>query len=558
MTTDDSRPNVLCFVMDQLRYDHVSPSGNSLVQTPNIQSLAASGISFERAYVNNPLCMPQRATLFTGRMPRDHGVRTNGIPLGDDVATLPAALSDAGYRTHAIGKLHLGLYTLPLEDIASLLHHGELSLSDFPDRFEPVLTAALEELAESELTLTELPDPEEYPEAAVLWDKGVAGEFPTPYHGLDSVEFTGGHTDGIFGEYKRWLAEARPDAFERLPRDHLDNTPGMTPQAFDWSLPADAHYNRWISDRARAFLRDRSDQADPFFLWCSFPDPHHPYAAPEPWGSMYDPDEVSLPTRRAGELDDLPPFYREVVENSDVELSGLHTNTDLNDDQIREIIATTYGMVSFVDHEIGRVMEALSEEGLDEDALVVFLSDHGDMMGDHWTIRKGPFHFEGLLRIPMIWRWPGTIPEGERTDGLASTVDFAPTVLDYCGVSNPSESDHFFPDDLIYEPPACQGQSLRRQIQGETEAVHDHVIVENDEDYLGLRVRSYITEEYKLTIYPGEEYGELFDLANDPEELHNRWDDPDYATVKNRLTAEVLSDYVLQDGAIPRRMSHIG
>ncbi len=122
---------------------------------------------------------------------------------------------------------------------------------------------------------------------------------------------------------------------------------------------------------------------DPFFLWCSFPDPHHPFAAPEPWGSRYDSADVTLPTRREGELDDLPPFYRESYADTDTQLSGFHGTSDLSDDELREQIAATYDMISFVDREVGRVLTALDEAGLREGTLIVFMSDHGDMMGDH-------------------------------------------------------------------------------------------------------------------------------------------------------------------------------
>src|SRR5262249_30604557 len=138
----------------------------------------------------------------------------------------------------------------------------------------------------------------------------------------------------------------------------------------------------------------------PFFLWCSFPDPHHPYACPLPWAEMYDPEDMPPPNRREGELDALPPFFREVYETGIApSLSGLRGPAKAWDPWIGHLAAMTYGMVSAVDHHLGRILEALAALGLREKTLVVFMSDHGDMMGDHWLVRKGPFHFEGLLRI---------------------------------------------------------------------------------------------------------------------------------------------------------------
>jgi arylsulfatase len=515
-----SAPNVLCFVLDQLRYDHLGCTGNETVETPTIDALADDGVVMDRAYVNNPLCMPARASLLTGLMPRDHGVRTNGIPLDRDATTLSGTLSEAGYRTYAAGKLHFHTYDTP-HDVDS---------------------------ADA--------DPAEFPEAKPLWESGRIESLSEPFYGFDEVDFTGGHVDWIFGEYVRWLEDERPSAAALLDRGHERNGARPAPDAFDWAIDEADHYNRWIADRTRSFLRERAEDDEPFFAWCSFPDPHHPFAAPDPWDDLYDPDDVSPPTRREGELDDLPPFYRDAFEDEETVLSGRHGSTDLTDAELREQIALTYGMVSFVDQEIGRVMETLAETGLREDTIVVFMSDHGDMMGDHWMVRKGPFHFEGLLRVPMIWSWPGEFPVGERTDGLAEAIDFAPTVLDCCGVAVPEGVDEPFLDERDGAPPALPGRSLRPQLAGERDAVREAVIVENDEDYLGLRPRSLITDRYKLTVYPGRSYGELFDLDADPEELHNRWDDPGYADAKADLYRQFVERYVEHEQGLPRRICH--
>lgn len=549
-----SRPNVVVIMADQLRFDHLGCTGNPTVRTPNVDALAETGVRCSRAYVNNPLCMPSRATIFSGLIPRNHGVRTNGVPLPEDVRTVPEAFRAAGYRTHATGKLHHHNYSLPLDHVVALIEDGELSLEDFPPAFRERIENARAELDPGELADISLPDPRAFPESSVMWKTDQISSLPEPYYGYETTDFVAAHGDGVYGQYRNWLEREHPDSFERLSRSHPDNESGLAPQSWRWSIPAEHHYNRWVADRARAFIRGTGD--NPFFLLCSFPDPHHPYAAPEPWASAYDPDEVSLPVRREGELEDLPPFYEAAYEG-DVELSGLLSAARMTDYELRETIAITYGMVSFVDQEVGRVLDTLDAEGLREDTLVLFLSDHGDMMGDHWMVRKGPFHFEGLLRIPMIWSWPGRLQAGSRTDGLVSTVDVAPTLYDFCGVPDPNTSPYALPSNL-HEPPAIQGTSLRPQLASDVEAVNEHVLVENDEDYLGLRVRTLVTDRYKLTVYPGEAYGELFDLEDDPDELHNRWDDPDYADVKRRLYRSFLEAYVRRDSGLPRRLSHAG
>ena len=174
------RPSFLCFITDQQRYDHWGGAGNRAILTPNIDRLAAEGVAFQRAYVANPLCMPARATLFTGRTPRGHGVRTNGIPLDRSVPTMTEGLRQAGYVTHAVGKVHL----TPFEA---------------PNGYD------VEEM-----------DPAERPECRQLWEAGLAKSVPRPYFGLERVEFAGGHGSWAWGDYVKWLNEVRPEGARLL------------------------------------------------------------------------------------------------------------------------------------------------------------------------------------------------------------------------------------------------------------------------------------------------------------------------------------------------------
>ena len=313
-----------------------------------------------------------------------------------------------------------------------------------------------------------------------------------------------------------------PDAPQKLhPENALECLDAD--QCYKMSISSELHYSHWIADRTIDFLTRAAEQKDqPFFLWCSFPDPHHPYAAPQPWCDLYDPLDIPLPNRRQGELDDLPCFYRIIYEEGAPLVSGLAGPAKMRDDQLQLIIAQTYGMISLVDFEIGRILRRLNDLGLAQNTLIVLLSDHGDMMGDHWMIRKGPFHFEGLLRIPFIWNWPGRIRQGARVESITGQIDFAPTILDFCGVPIPEGQIPCEPEALLMRAP-WPGRSLRRVIEGKEEKVRDAIIVENDEDYLGLKVRTMVSEDYKITIYPGHEFGEIFDLKEDPLELNNLW-----------------------------------
>lgn len=168
--------------------------------------------------------------------------------------------------------------------------------------------------------------------------------------------------------------------------------------------------------------------------------------------------------------------------------------------------------------------------------------------------------------------------EGVTSDGLFSSVDFFPTLLDFCGVSYPEDQAQIAHDanpakdgaslfevdinksgnlQAYFEAPSVlPGHSIKQQLTGDTDNVRDWVIIENDEDYLGLKIRTYVNERYKMTVYPGEGYGELFDLHQDPQELHNCWDDPDYQSIKTELYREFLEAYVLNEGNYPKREVH--
>lgn len=502
---------------DQQRHDHLGCSGNPVLRTPNIDRIAASGVRFDRTYVSNPLCMPSRASLITGLTPRAHRVRSNGIPLDPMVPTLTQALVDAGYRTHAAGKLHFqcvqNVKGLPL------------------DAHDPTVD-------------TENRD---------LWMSSRLTKLPSPYYGFQTTDFVGSHGDRIYGEYVQWLAATHPNMVQLLSREHARVPSTGADQSWKSALPPELHYTTWVANKTIDFLQ-REGQREPFFLLCSFSDPHHPYCPPAPYDSLYDPADVPMPTRRDGELDALPPFYRLLYEQGSM-VSGRMAPTRINDENMREIIAHTYGMITLIDDQVGRVLNQLEEQGLRENTVVVFMSDHGDMMGDHWMLNKGPFHFEGLLRVPFMWSWPARFKEGVVMNGLTSLLDFAPTILDLCGVPFPEGDTPVIPEAPAMLPP-YPGEVLTPLLEQGTGSLRSAVVIENDEDYLGLRVRTLVTDQHKLTIYANKPYGELFDLRNDPGELMNRFQDKDYQPLRNSLTEQLLHELVRTDSVLPRRLNH--
>ena len=305
------------------------------------------------------------------------------------------------------------------------------------------------------------------------------------------------------------------------------------------------HYNRWIADKAIEFLDEASTGEQPFFLWCSFPDPHEPYSPPRPYCDLYDPADMPRPIRRYGELDSLPPYYQAIFEKQ-MQAHGLITGP-VSDAHLHEMLALTYGMISFVDTEVGRVLNRLDALGLRENTLVGFISDHGDMMGDHWMIYKGPYVFESCARIPFILSIPGGA-RGREYSGLVCLLDLMPTILDVCGVETRymrrlQSKDERLPK-LGQVSPLEQwpGESLVSVLRGGRMGRREAVVIHNDDPYLGLKIRTLVTGRFKITFYAGQDYGEFFDLDSDPQELNNLWDDPAWSQKREQLLCQLLHE----------------
>ena len=207
-----------------------------------------------------------------------------------------------------------------------------------------------------------------------------------------------------------------------------------TAQTWHSTLPVAWHNTTWTADRAIEWLKHgRGD--DPFCTWISFPDPHHPFDAPEPWSRLHDPKDVDLPKHRKRSFEGRPWWHEAVLtaeptgDKKGAEIRKSYSRIpEQSDDQLREIIANTYGQIALIDHNVGRILTALDEMGIADNTIVIYISDHGDWLGDHGLILKGPMHYDGLLRVPMIVRGPN-VPKGKKVDEPVSTLDLGPTFL---------------------------------------------------------------------------------------------------------------------------------
>ena len=248
---------------------------------------------------------------------------------------------------------------------------------------------------------------------------------------------------------------------------------------------------------------------------------------------MYDPSEITVPQKQPSEHDQNPPhFQRTQEEDPDFSeyretgefLPGFHSH-HRDEADLAEDIALYYGMTSFTDAYVGRILDRLDELGLAEDTIVVFTSDHGHFFGQHGLTAKGPFHYEDMIRLPFIVRYPGEVPAGRRSSALQSLTDLAPTFLSFAEVDIPR---------------AMTGVDQSAVWRGETDRERDHVVVENRQEPTSMFCKTYVDDWYKFTVYFDREYGELFDLETDPEERTNLWDDPDHQSLKHELHRELL------------------
>jgi len=512
----DIKPNVLVFVTDQHRADWLSCMGNQQLQTPNIDAIAARGTTFTRAYCNTPLCMPSRATMWNGLHASAHGLRTNGIDMDDIYPTLPQILHDNGYKTISVGKIHLR-----------------------PWHLTPEKSPNIEEY-----------DPDVLPECETVWNRKLRRKLPDNYFGLDVTHFLGGHGGYCFGEYLNWLEEKHPDAYQKLIYRETSK-PSLRPYENYYStVPHEVYYNQWISDLTIEEMKSCDDQ--PFFMWCSFPDPHFPFGPPAPYNEMFSPEDISGPIAWDDDRVKMNELYHmEYYTQKGIDSAG-GGPTNLTFEQIQETKALAWGLVKSVDDSIGQVMAHLKKSGKLENTIVVFLADHGELMGDHGLFCKGPFHYEGLLKIPMIISVPQSRKKGVQSDALVSIVDFMPTILDLTGAAYPDsplkEWQGVKPEDEMYKGVSrLPGKSLSSILSGEQNTIQDSILIENDDDIRGVFLRTLVTRQYKITVYSERDYGELFDLKNDPEECNNLWYDPESQVLKAELIIKLLDKIILSE-----------
>jgi arylsulfatase A-like enzyme len=471
-----SRMNILFVMTDQFRADCLSCAGHPVVRTPNLDALAGEGVRFSNAFVQSAVCGPSRMCYYTGRYP--HATRSpwNEVPLPADERTMGHYFSDAGYRATLCGKTH---YVADPFDL-----------------------------------------PKGDPGRDVIQHRTLAG--------LEEWELN----DGKGAGWQRYLAEKGypADIVENPFKVQMpDDAEGVDPSAYPLYLKAEDHDTAFNTNRAIAFMEDAGDR--PWFLHLSYFRPHLPIVAPDPYHRMYDPADSPEPNRDPSELENPHPLhvpYRIERRSLDYDKEAVW----------RQRRATYYGLITEIDDHLGRLFAWMKERDLWENTLILFTSDHGEYVGDHWMFEKELFYDEAY-RVPFIVRDPRSQADGRRgavEEAFVESVDVVPTFLEAAGI-DPS--------------PAIQGRSLVPLLQGaKPDGWRGEVYADWDYRFywtpkkLGIppeKCRGWMVRDTEFNYWHFNGVPDvLFDLKKDPKELRNVAEDPAYSEVVQRYRVKLM------------------
>lgn len=478
----ETNPNILLIMTDQQRHDSLGCYGFKGIDTPNLDKLAREGVLFENCYVNNPICTPSRASIFTGKQLPGHGVyRLNDI-LPDNEVMFTKHLQDKGYQTALIGKLHVSAARYEVEN---------RNKNDGFDTYDWCHEPAL-------------------------------------------------FLDGKYNSYSKWLKKNNPNFYEKLKKHGR----GLK------NVPSDVHATKWTADRTIEHIKNRKKNI-PFCCVMSIFDPHNPYTDyPVEMEKRIKTEHMEKSKYQSGETHGKPSGI--VREHEHSYLGSFH---DYSKKEIEDMRKGYYASVAFIDKNVGRVLDFIEKEGLKEDTVVIFISDHGDMLGDHELLVKGAFFYDACTKVPMIIRYPRKIKPDQRSKMLVQPSDIAATVLAQAG----------FAKDFIKKN-MSDSIDLTEAIKNPREDAREYVLclyrgsgICDSKDYFDPPINATMlrNRRYKLNIYHNFEEGrtelndgELFDMINDPEERINLYDNKEYSQIKSELMSKLLSWMVNTDNKI--------
>ncbi len=489
-------PNILWVCTDQQRFDTLGCYGNGLVHTPHLDRLARMGVRFEHAFAQSPLCQPSRGSFLTGRYPVTTRLRQNGQDMPDAEAPhlVTRILAEHGYVCGLAGKMHL-----------RACNHAFL----LGDQWWRVPR-------ELQFIGTERRLDDGY--AEFHWDHAPGSTNPS-------------------SAYSQWLAERGVS----LPQSFRDDCPYVKS-----GIASEHHQATWCADRAIRFIEAYAGRPHPWLFSVNIFDPHPVFDPPPEFLDRYLDrlDDVPLPIGAPDERDRRPAYHARFHGAAPGNKAAGRDFADMSDRDHRMVRAAYFAMVDHIDKQVGRLLDALERTGQLHHTLIIFMSDHGELLGDHGRYPKGPFLYDCAVRVPLLIAWPGTIESDRRCPALVELTDLAPTLLDAAGLPR---------------HPAMQGRSLWPLLTGEhpLDRFRDDVYCE----YLNanptkppLFLTMVRTDRHKLIAVHGTAEGELYDLAADPNETVNLWDDPGHRDVKLDMLTRLATRMAQTADPMPPRI----
>jgi choline-sulfatase len=457
-------PNILIIMSDEHGAQFSDVYGHRLIDTPAMGRLAAEGVTFDSAYCNVPLCAPSRVCFMTGQDNHNNKGWDNASPMREDAVTWPYLLRSRGYDTALCGKMHLV---------------GLDQLRGFSRQLARDLHAELRHPIRR-------------------WKDGL----PRATHPWPGVLETG---SGIPG-HEGGKADSPPDLRNR---QTVPTGAGHTVE-----IAVDDQAER----AALAYLKDPARHRQPWALCVGLIAPHFPFVVPEPFFSMYWPEKADLPYLPEGHLESLPQAARNLRDAFGFWGHG--------EDHVRRARAAYYGLISYLDAKIGRLLDALESNDLAQSTVVIHTSDHGEMLGEHGLWRKMSF-YEESARIPLQVRWPGVAAGARRFAPSVSLNDVTATILDIAGVGADEQKTLWRVD----------GNSLASVLQGKEKGWVDQAFAEHNAHGTDRPRAMLRRANWKLCLtWDRPNDTELYDLASDPHEMNNLAGSEEHDEVQRQLT----------------------
>ena len=497
----DRQPNIVLFFMDQCSAKWVEAAEAGACELPNIGRLRSRGVSFTNCMTSNPVCCPTRATIATGLTTRGHGVLENGYRLDPALPTFMRSLQAGGWRTGALGKVHLR-------------PHFETMYPDYkPYGFDVT-------------QITEDP-------RGGVWLDWVEQEHPEHYEAALATIWAAGISEwAAYGPRKIDLRDRIRKAREKY----------QLKLAYALPFPQEVSQTNWITACAAEFIREAPADR-PLLAHIGYVQPHGPFCPP---GEYLDRVNVEAIPQ---------PLAAEWVDEPDA-ISDFRGHPDPS--QWPERRHHYFADLIHLDEQLGRILDTLDDTGRADNTYVILMADHGEMLGDHGFGSKLHRHYDACIRVPLIVSGPG-LQQGASRDEIVQLEDICPTVLDMAG-QRLEPMPHLGPylQAAAEDIPIMPGRSVLGLCRGES--VPDWRTAAYSESYNGLGsfstvqwARTVRTARHRYTMYPEDAGEQLFDLQDDPGEQNNLACDPPHAEVRRELRDQLLELIILQDYPKTRR-----